>query len=256
MARERGNPRGVGAGGELALRVDDGVQLHRDSRVKVGPPAIDTEHLDVQPEVPVDVRIECAGAKVLQLDDLDAGEVFPDEPVVPTARIELRLPREQDAVAEAVLQRFELGSEVRVQERGDAVRLGVVDRPVEKQIGVWAQPLMTALLPRDRVVPRDPDTQATGGELIAPDPAARDDEPGDGGIGCLGICLERFGTYGVRTVRVADAFKREAIACRTPRDSTLRFHRSSPPRMPPDRLVICHLSRYFSRMQASASRWP
>jgi len=106
----------------------------------------------------VDVRIEYARSTVLQLDDFDAGDVFPDEPVVPTTRIELRLPREQDAVAKAVLQRFELGSELRVQERGDAARLGMVDRPVEKQIGVGAQPLMTALLPRDRVVPGDPDT--------------------------------------------------------------------------------------------------
>ena len=32
---ERGDPGGIGAGGELALGVDDGVQLHPDARVDV-----------------------------------------------------------------------------------------------------------------------------------------------------------------------------------------------------------------------------
>nr|WP_287269304.1 hypothetical protein [Microbacterium sp.] len=52
------------------------------------------------------------------------------------AGVELGLPGQQDAVAEAILQRFELGRELGVQERGDAVGLGVVDRPVEEQVGV------------------------------------------------------------------------------------------------------------------------
>ncbi len=112
------------------------------------------------------------------------------------ARVELALPGQQDAVAQAILQRFELDGEIRVQERGDAVGLGVVDRPVEEQVGVGAQPLAAALLPRDRVVTGDPDAQSAGGELIAPDPATRDDEPGDGRFGCLGVRLERLNAAG------------------------------------------------------------
>lgn len=75
---------------------------------------------------------------MLQLDDFVSGDVFADEPVVSAARVELGLPGEQDAVAEAVLQCLELGGEIRVQECGDAVGLGVVDRPVEEQVGVRA----------------------------------------------------------------------------------------------------------------------
>jgi hypothetical protein len=48
---------------------------------------------------------------MLQLDDLDAGDLLTDEPAVPAPRVELRLPREQDAVTEPVLERVELGGE-------------------------------------------------------------------------------------------------------------------------------------------------
>lgn len=82
--------------------------------------------------------VEGTGAAVLQLDDFDAGDVFADESVVSAACVEFALPGQQDAVAEAILQRLERGGELRAQERGDAVGLGVVDRPVEEQVGVRA----------------------------------------------------------------------------------------------------------------------
>ena len=82
---------------------------------------------------------------MLQLDDLDAGDLLADEPAVPAPRVQLRLPREQDAVTQTVLQRFELSGEFAMQQRGDAVRLRVVERSVEQQVGVGAQPLMAAL---------------------------------------------------------------------------------------------------------------
>ncbi len=83
----------------------------------------------------------------------------------------------------------------------------MVDRPVEEQVGVGAQPLVTALLPRDRVVPGDPDTQPAGGELITADPATRDDEPGDGRFGCVGVRLERISAARGRSVCVAGSLE-------------------------------------------------
>lgn len=84
VSGERGDPAGIGAGGQLALGVDDGVQFHRDAGVEVRPLAVRAEHLDVQPQMTVDVRVERARAAMLQLDDLDAGELLANEP--PRAR--------------------------------------------------------------------------------------------------------------------------------------------------------------------------
>ena len=90
VSGEGGDPCGVGAGGEFTFGVDDGVQPHRDTGVEVRPFAIRTEHLDVQPQVAVDVRVEGAGAAVLQLDDLDARDLLADEPAMPAPRVELQ----------------------------------------------------------------------------------------------------------------------------------------------------------------------
>ena len=65
------DPPRVGARGELALGVDHGVELHRHARVEARPLAVDALHLHVQPQVPVDVRVERARPAVLQLDDLE-----------------------------------------------------------------------------------------------------------------------------------------------------------------------------------------
>ena len=58
VAGERCDPCRVGAGGELALRVHDRVELHRHPGVDVRPPTVPPEHIHVQPQVTVDVRIE------------------------------------------------------------------------------------------------------------------------------------------------------------------------------------------------------
>ena len=117
---------------------------------------------------------------MLQLDDLDAGDLLADEPSVSAPRVELRLPREQDALTQPVLEPLELGGQLGMQQRGDAVGLRVVERPVEQQVCVGAQPLMAALFSGDRVVSGEPDPKVAGGELVFADPAARDDEPRDG----------------------------------------------------------------------------
>ena len=103
---------------------------------------------------------------MLQLDDLDARDLLANEPTMPAPRVELGLPSEQDALTQPVLERLELSRELRMQQRGNAVRLRVVERPVEQQVGVGAKPLVASLLPRDRVVPGEPHTKALGRGLL------------------------------------------------------------------------------------------
>jgi hypothetical protein len=57
--------------------------------VDVGPLAVGAEDLQVQPEVAVGVRVERAGATVVEFDDLDAGYVFQDESAVAATCVEL-----------------------------------------------------------------------------------------------------------------------------------------------------------------------
>jgi hypothetical protein len=153
------------------------VQLHRDARVEVRPLSVSAENLDVQPEVAVDMRVERPGSAVLELDDLDPRYVLPDEPAMPAPRVELGLPGEQDALTQPVLESLELARELGMQQRRDAVGLRVVERPIEQQVGVRAQPLVASLLPRDWVVPGEPDTKSAGCELVGRDDAVVDDEP-------------------------------------------------------------------------------
>ena len=115
MAPKSGDPPGICAGGELALGVDDRVQFHRDTRVDVRPLAVRAEHLDVQPEVAVHVRVERPGSAVLQFDDLDAPDLLADEPSVPSSRVELDLPSEEDSFTKPVLQRLERARELGMQ---------------------------------------------------------------------------------------------------------------------------------------------
>ena len=144
------------------------------------------------------VRVQRARATVVELDDLDAGDVLPDESAVAAARVQLAQPGEQDSVAQAVLQRLELGREFRMQQRGDAVRLGVVERPVEQQVGVGAEPLGSALLPRDRVMAGEPHPKPAGGQLVGGDGAVVDHESGDARVGGRAVHLERVGAGRVR----------------------------------------------------------
>ncbi len=127
---------------------------------------------------------------------------------MPAPRVELGLPREQDAFTQPVLQRLEFLRELGMQQRRDAIRLRVVERSVEQQVGVGAESLVASLLPRDRVVPGEPDTKAAGRELVGRDDAVVDDESRDGGIGCCAIPLERVGARVVGHVCVARALER------------------------------------------------
>lgn len=97
-----------------------------------------------------------------------------------------------------------------MKQRGDAVRLRVVERPVEQQVGVGAQPLMAALFPGDRVVAGEPDTKAAGGEFIGGDDAVIYDEPRDGRTRCGTVRFERVNAGGVLQVSIAGAVERVA----------------------------------------------
>ena len=90
----------------------------------------------------------------------------------------------------------------------------MVERPVEHQVRIRAQPLVASLLPGDRVVPGEPDTKAPGRELVSGDDAVVDDEPRDGGIGCSTIRLERVGARRIGLMGVACAL--ESVRDRVP----------------------------------------
>ena len=176
VAGQRCDPLRIGARSKLTFGIHNGVQLHRDSGVDVRPPAVGAEHLHVEPQMTMDVRVKRARTAVLQLDNLEPGAVFADEPVVSTSGIELPLPGEEHLVSQPVLQRFELSCEPRMQKRGDAVGLRVIDRPVEHQVSVGTQPLTASFLPRDRIVAGQPYAESTGGQLVARDGTVLHDE--------------------------------------------------------------------------------
>lgn len=146
----------VGAGGKLALGVDQGVQLHRDARVDVRPRAVLALHLDAQPEMTVDVRVERPRATVLQFDGLEPADVLTDLPAGAASSVELSLPDADDTITQAILQRFELGRELRVNEGDKAEGLRRVDRPVEQQIGLRRAENAAAMLARERIEAVDP----------------------------------------------------------------------------------------------------
>ncbi len=119
----------------------------------------------------MDMRVERPRSAMLQLDHVDACDLFTDESAMPAPRVELRLPREEDAFAQSILQRLELVREFRMQQGREAVRLRVVQRPVQQQVRVGAQSLVAALLPRDRVVTGEPDAKAARVQLVGRDGA-------------------------------------------------------------------------------------
>ena len=123
----------------------------------------------------MDVRVERAGSAVLKLDDLDRVKRLTDAAAGAAARVQLALPGRDDPVAQPVLQRLELGRELRVDQRGDAVRLRRVDRPVEDEVGVGDVSSRPRRLVGERVVAVDPTTQLlrvepVDGDLARPPP--------------------------------------------------------------------------------------
>ncbi len=84
----------------------------------------------------MNVRIKRTRAPVLQLDNFNTMKRFADAATSPATSIQLALPSRDDPIAEAILECLELCRQLRVDERGDAVRLRSVDRPVEDEVGI------------------------------------------------------------------------------------------------------------------------
>ncbi|MDR7185485.1 hypothetical protein J2X85_002519 [Microbacterium trichothecenolyticum] len=208
MTRERPHPSRVGACGQFAFRVDDGVELHCDAGVDVRPLAVLAEHLDVQPEMPVDVRVERAGATVLQLDDFDAADRLTDAAAVPATRVQLFLPQEDHAVSNAVLQCLELGGQFRMQQCRDAVRLRVIQCPVEEKVSLRTKQSLAALLAADRVVSTQPHPQGARRQLVRSQSSCLHDEPRHRRVAAAAVRLERGGAGGVDQVRIAYSLER------------------------------------------------
>ena len=177
---EGGDPMRVRSRRQLTFSVDHGVELHRDARVDCRPLAVAPEHLRTEPQVPVDVRVERSRPTVLQLDDLDAGELFSDEPTVSAPRVELALPGQDDPIAQAVLQRLELLPQLGVQQGSEAVSLGRVDRAVENEIRVRGELWDAASRARDRVFAVDPPAELGLVKLVVANAPIRADEASDG----------------------------------------------------------------------------
>ena len=165
-----GDPHRVGAHRDLALGVDQGVQLHRDPRVHVRPAPVLAAHSSVQPQVPVNVRIQRARSPMLKLDDLELCDLFTDRPRRTSARVQFPLPRRDDTIAQTILQGLELGRELRVKQRRDTERLRRVDRPVQHEVRVGAVELTSTPLPRVGVRAVQPASQPALIELIRGEP--------------------------------------------------------------------------------------
>src|SRR5690606_9227075 len=106
------------------------------------------------------MRVKRTGSTVLQLDDLEPSDGLADESAVASPRIQLALPKCYDAVADAVLKHLEFCRQIRMQQCGDAVRLGVIQRSVQEQVCIGSHEGRAALLPRDRIMAGEPHTQS------------------------------------------------------------------------------------------------
>lgn len=145
---------------------------------------------------------------MLQFDNLNTGDRFADASGMSAPRVQLGLPGEQNAITKPVLQGFKFGGQLRMQQCRDAVRLGVIDRPVEHEVRVWAQPLPPALLPRDRVMACEPYPQTAGVEVVGVDGSVADNKSRDGRSGCCAVCLKRFRAGRMLQVSVACSLER------------------------------------------------
>lgn len=93
---------------------------------------------------------------------------------------------------------------------------------------------MGSLLPRDRVMPGEPDTKCAGRELVSRDDAVVDAnrETAESDAAPYASSAWAPVEQGMWASHVPS--RAYEIACRTPRDSTPLFHRSRPPRMAPE----------------------
>nr|WP_228497794.1 hypothetical protein [Plantibacter sp. VKM Ac-2876] len=131
---EGGDPFRVRPRGEVALRVDDGLETQRHSGVDVAPAPVLSQHLDVEPQVPVLVGIKCARPRVAEFYDLDTRQRHAAVAGFPTTRIELKLPGEDYAFAEAILECVVRCRDLRIEDRSNGERFRRVDGGVEEQI--------------------------------------------------------------------------------------------------------------------------
>lgn len=200
-------PLRIGARREFPLGVDDRLHLHRHSGVDVRPLAVLAEHLDVEPQMAVDVRIESARPAMLELDHLDPAEQLANAAACASARIQFCLPRREDAVAESILERLELCREVCVEHRRDAVRLRGVDRAVENQVCVGGCQIAPAALVRRGVTAVDPATKLLFVERVRVDGAVFDNEARDATAANRTVGGERLSAGGGSKVGIAGSLE-------------------------------------------------
>jgi hypothetical protein len=147
---------------------------------------------------------------VLQLDHLELSDRFTDAAALTAPSVELALPQYDDPVSDAVLQRLELGGQPRMQQRRNAVRLGVVQRPVQQQVRIGAQQRLAALFAGDRIMSTQPDLQRAGRESVGSDRSVLDNEARHRTVRDAAVLRERIHAGGADDVSVADALQRVA----------------------------------------------
>lgn len=201
-------PLRIRARSELPLGVDDRLHLHRHPGVDVRPLTVLAEHLDVEPQVTVDVRIKSARPAVLELDHFDATERLANAPASASARVQFALPRRDDAVAETILERLKLGREICVEHRCDAVGLRGVDRAIEDQVSVGRGQIAAPAAVGRRVAAVDPATKSLFVERVRVDGAIFDDEARDPGTADRTVGGERLSADGTSKVGVARSLER------------------------------------------------
>lgn len=123
------------------------------------------------------VRVQRPRPAMLQFDDLQPRDRLVDAATVPPPRVQFLLPQDENPVADAVLQRLELSGQFGMEQRGDAVRLRMIQRAVQQQICIWPQPSLPALLPRHGIMPGQPHPQCAGTQLVETDSPVLDHEP-------------------------------------------------------------------------------
>ncbi|ODT40045.1 MAG: hypothetical protein ABS62_11140 [Microbacterium sp. SCN 70-200] len=89
--------------------------------------------------MPMDMRIESSRAAVQKLHYFDPDEVLTNQTVVPSSCVEFRLPGDEHAVAQPVLQRLKLVCQFGVKKCGDAVGLWMIEGAIEHKVGVSTQ---------------------------------------------------------------------------------------------------------------------
>ena len=170
---------------------------------------------------------------MLQLHDLDPRQGLTDLAPGTATGVQFPLPGHHDAIAEPVLERLELDSEILVDQGGDAERLRRVDRAVQDQVGLRQAQLPAAAGIRIRFMAVHPPAKLPLVQNVRRDLSIGDGEPDDLLAGNTAVPGERVNATDGPQMRVTRPLER--IRDRLP--NPLRFDTPLPPLKAPAHLL-------------------